>query len=196
MLFRSGGGTQAYTQFEAVCCEREITEAFIFDINRAKAERLANHFKGKFNGRITVTDDLSLLSRADIICTATPSTKPLFPANLLKPGVHINAIGSYNPQMQELPNELFTTALLYVDHEESCFSETGDLINPLKLGTLNMENYRGEIGSLVASVSTGRSSADEITVFKSVGVAAQDLAIAEFVYRKAVELSVGNNFEF
>ena len=59
-----------------------------------------------------------------------------------------------------------------------------------------MENYRGEIGSLVASVSTGRSSADEITVFKSVGVAAQDLAIAEFVYRKAVELSVGNNFEF
>jgi alanine dehydrogenase len=191
-----GGGTQAYTQFEAVCCEREITEAYIFDRNRGNAERLANHFKAKFNGRITVTDDLSLLSRADIICTATPSTTPLFPANLLKPGVHINAIGSYNPKMQELPNELFTTALLYVDHEESCFSETGDLINPLKLGTLNMENYRGEIGSLVASVSTGRSSAGEITVFKSVGVAAQDLAIAEFVYRKAVELSVGNDFEF
>jgi ornithine cyclodeaminase/alanine dehydrogenase len=191
-----GAGTQAYTQFEAVCCEREVTEAFIFDRNRGKAERFAHHFKDKFHGSITDTDDLSLLARADIICTATPSAKPLFAANLLKPGVHINAIGSYNPQMQELPNELFSTSLLYVDHEESCFSESGDLINPLKLGTLNMENYRGEIGSLVASEISGRSSADDITIFKSVGVAAQDLAIAEYVYRKSVELGCGTDFEF
>ena len=191
-----GAGTQAYTQYEAVCCEREIAETYIFSTDREAAQRFVSHFKGKSNATIHVADDLSLLARADIICTATPSATPLFADGLLKPGVHINAIGSYNPQMQELPNELFSRALLYVDHDESCFSESGDLINPLKLGTLNMENYRGEIGSLIASEITGRSSADDITLFKSVGIAAQDLAIAEFVCQKAVEQGCGNDFEF
>ena len=191
-----GGGTQGYTQFEAVCCERNITDAFIYDINRETAERFAGYFKDKSSCNIQVAHDLSFLPLADIICTATPSAEPLFPVELLKPGVHINAVGSYNPKMQELPNELFAKALLYVDHQESCFSESGDLIKPLKQGTLNMDNYRGEIGSLVASEIKGRSSSEEITIFKSVGIAIQDLAIADYVYRKSVELGCGNDFEF
>ncbi|MBE0675640.1 MAG: ornithine cyclodeaminase, partial [Bacteroidales bacterium] len=141
-----GAGTQAYTQLEAVCSVRTIEETFIYDINRDAAERFARHFKDKSGSKISVADDLSSLPMADIICTVTPSAKPLFSVESLKPGVHINAVGSYNPRMQELPNDLFTRAFLYVDHKESCFSESGDLINPMKQGTLNMDNYRGEIG--------------------------------------------------
>ncbi len=191
-----GGGTQGYTQFEAVCSVREITEAYVFDTDRESAERLAHHFNNKFPCNITVADDLSFLPRADIICTATPSGKPLFTTDSLKPGVHINAVGSYNPQMQELPDDLFKSALLYVDHEESCFSESGDIINPLKKGTLNMDNYRGEIGSLLVGQTIGRTTPDEITLFKSVGIAVQDHAIAEYAYAKAVERNSGNDFVF
>jgi ornithine cyclodeaminase/alanine dehydrogenase len=191
-----GGGTQGYTQFEAVCSVREITEAYIFDRNRDNAERLADHFKGKFPCNIRVAGDLSFLPRADIICTATPSDKPLFTTESLKPGVHINAVGSYNPQMQELPADLFSMAFFYVDHEESCFSESGDIINPLKQGKLNKDNYRGEIGSLLAAETIGRTTPEEITLFKTVGIAVQDHAIAEFVYSRAIELNFGNDFQF
>jgi len=191
-----GAGTQGYTQFEAVCSVREIREAYIFDIDHASTERLANHFREKFNCNITVADDLSVLSRADIICTATPAGKPLFTTDSLKPGVHINAVGSYNPLMQELPEDLFSKALLYVDHEESCFSESGDIINPIRSGMLNMGNYRGEIGSLLACQTIGRNTPGDITLFKSVGIAVQDHAIAEYAYAKAVELNTGTDIEF
>ncbi|MDX9930153.1 MAG: hypothetical protein RBS37_09920 [Bacteroidales bacterium] len=191
-----GAGTQGYTQFEAVCSVRDITEAYIYDRNRKTAERFAEHFRGKFTCNISVADDLSFLHHADIICTATPSDKPLFTTESLKAGVHINAVGSYNPQMQELPGDLFSKAFLDVDHEESCFSESGDLINPLKQGKLNMDNYRGEIGSLVAAETIGRTTSEEITLFKTVGTAVQDHAIAEFVYSRAIELYCGNDFQF
>jgi ornithine cyclodeaminase/alanine dehydrogenase-like protein (mu-crystallin family) len=97
--------------------------------------------------------------------------------------------------MHELPEDLFTVASLFVDHKESCFAESGDIIDPVNKGTFKAGNYKGEIGELIASKIRGRTSPDEITVFKSVGVAIQDLAIASFAYKKACLANIGNDIE-
>ncbi|MCJ7819649.1 MAG: ornithine cyclodeaminase family protein, partial [Bacteroidales bacterium] len=94
-----GASTQGYTQFEAVCCERPVKRAYIHDINPEAVERFIEYFKPHTDVELVHAADLSSLKEADIICTATNSHKPLFPLNMLKPGVHINAIGSYNHQM-------------------------------------------------------------------------------------------------
>lgn len=188
-----GAGAQGYTQFEAVCCERAIRRAYIYDISPEAVGRFIDFFKPKTDIELLHGEELSSLKEADIICTATTSGKPLFVSDMLKKGVHINAIGSYKPEMQELPDDLFSVAALYVDHKDSCFSESGDIIIPLGKGTLNPDNYKGEIGELISSKITGRTSHEQITVFKSVGVAIQDLAIASFAYRKACEAGKGHD---
>jgi len=190
-----GAGAQAFTQFEAVCCERAVRKAYIFDLNPDSVNRFIDFFKTKTDIELVHATDLSYLKEADIICTATTSGKPLFPFDMLKKGVHINAIGSYTPKMQELPDELFTVASLFVDQKESCFSESGDIIVPMNKGTFIPENYKGEIGDLITSKISGRTSPDEITVFKSVGLAIQDLAMANFAYDKACRNEAGKNIE-
>jgi len=190
-----GAGAQGYTQFRAVCCERTVKRAYIHDINPEAVERFIEYFKPHTDVELVHAADLSSLEEADIICTATNSHKPLFPLDKLKPGVHINAIGSYNHRMHELPEDLFTVASLFVDHKESCFAESGDIIDPVNKGTFKAGNYKGEIGELIASKIRGRTSPDEITVFKSVGVAIQDLAIASFAYKKACQANIGNDIE-
>lgn len=190
-----GAGAQGYTQFEAVCCERAIRRAYIYDISSEAVKRFIDFFRPATDVELLPGTDLSYLREADIICTATTSLKPLFPTDMLKKGVHINAIGSYSPKMQELPDNLFSVASLYVDHRESCFSESGDIIIPVSKGTFNPGNYKGEIGELISSKIAGRTSQDQITVFKSVGVAIQDLAIASFAYAKACETGIGNDIK-
>lgn len=186
-----GAGAQGYSQFEAICCERNIKKAYIYDIDSTAADRFANCYKSWSSTELVPTKDLSCLKEADIICTATNSYKPLFPLNMLKKGVHINAIGSYNPTMQELPDDLFSTASLYVDQKDSCFAESGDIIIPMNKGTFKLENYKGEIGELISSGGNGRTSSSEITVFKSVGLAIQDLAIANYAYNKSSKENIG-----
>jgi len=190
-----GAGAQGYTQFEAVCCERDIRRAYIFDISADAVKRFIDFFRPKTDVELVHAAGLSCLGEADIICTATTSGKPLFPLEMLKKGVHINAIGSYSPKMQELPDDLFSVASLFVDHKESCFSESGDIIIPMSRGTFRTANYRGEIGELISEKITGRTSHDEITVFKSVGVAVQDLALASFAYTKAAGAGIGQEIK-
>ena len=190
-----GAGAQGYTQFSAVCCERAIKRAYISDLDSETAERFIDFFKEKTEIELVHATDLSCLKEADIICTATPSGKPLFPLDMLKKGVHINAVGSYNPKMQELPDDLFSVASLFVDQKDSCFSESGDIIVPMKKGTFKPKNYKGEIGGLISSKIIGRVSPDEITVFKSVGLAIQDLAMANFAYTKACRGNIGQDIK-
>ncbi len=190
-----GAGAQGYTQFEAVCCERPVRRAYIYDLDSEAVERFIDFFKEKTDVELLPAANLSSLKEADIICTATNSKKPLFTTDMIKKGVHINAIGSYNPGMQELPEDLFSVASLFVDQKDSCFSESGDIIVPMKKGTYKPENYKGEIGGLISSKIIGRVSPDEITVFKSVGLAIQDLAIANFAYTKACRGNIGQDIK-
>ncbi|MEG1290379.1 MAG: ornithine cyclodeaminase family protein [Anaerovoracaceae bacterium] len=190
-----GAGAQAYTQINGILSVRAIKKIIIYDISDVAIEKLIDYFS--FLKDITFVKGASLveLSEADIICTVTNSTKPLFDVKYLKQGVHVNAFGSFSPGMRELPNEIFINASLYVDHKESCFSESGDIIEPFSKHIINDNNYKGEIGELINSNIKGRSNTLQRTIFKSVGIATQDLTIAQYIYNKSIKEQFGINIQ-
>ena len=136
-----------------------------------------------------------MLRACDIICTATNAGEPLFTLDDIKSGVHINAIGSYKPNMQELDPELLKAAKIYVDQKEPCLAESGDLIKPIKTGIFTPEHIFGEIGQFPLGQLNGRTSEEEVTVFKSVGVAIQDYVVANRIYEKALKMGFGQAFD-
>jgi len=113
----------------------------------------------------------------------------------LKPGVHINGVGSYTPEMQEIPAPTVVRSKVIVDSRQAALAETGDLIIPIEGGLISDKHIHGEIGELAAGKISGRESEEETTFFKSVGLAVQDVSIAELVLRRTRELGLGNDVE-
>ena len=188
-----GSGAQGRTQMEAVACERDIKKVLVFDKNKNNADRFIREMREKFQIEMVYTSDTSIINEADIICTATNSTEPLFKKEVLKKGVHINAIGSFQPHMQELDPHILRDAKVYVDQIESCISESGDFIKPMAEGIIQKSNILGEIGDFCLNKIAGRESEDEITVFKSVGIAIQDYTVATDIYNNSFENSFGRD---
>lgn len=187
-----GAGAQAYTQIQAIMEVRPIERVIVFDLFPAAVDRLIEYFTPVYRGTVFAKGNTGTdLCEADIICTVTNSRTPLFATDNLKQGVHINAIGSFCKDMVELPEDVFTGAFLYVDQESACFVESGDLIGPFANGLINETNYRGEIVDLITGAVQGRDSADRRTIFKSVGVATQDLVMAQLVYNMAIRHGFG-----
>jgi ornithine cyclodeaminase/alanine dehydrogenase-like protein (mu-crystallin family) len=118
------------------------------------------------------------VTKADIVCTATVSTTPVFDNVDIAPGTHISAIGSYKPDVQEIPTETVRRARIVVDHRASALAETGDLLIPLQQGAIVQADIHAELGELLVGKATGRTGDNLVTLFKSVGVAIQDLAAA------------------
>jgi ornithine cyclodeaminase/alanine dehydrogenase-like protein (mu-crystallin family) len=128
---------------------------------------------------------------ADVICTVTALKEPIVQREWLKPGVHINAVGSSIPTTRELDTATMRDAALFVDRRESTLNEAGDFLVPQREGAIGPEHIRAEIGELVLGTASGRSSPEEITVFKSLGLAVEDLAAAEYVLARAEAEDVG-----
>lgn len=190
-----GCGAQGRTQLEAVVCERDIKKVLVFDKNKNTADRFLNEMQEKYRIEMVYTSDTSLLNEVDIICTATNSTAPLFKKEELKKGVHINAIGSFQPHMQELDPSILRDAKVYVDQIESCLKESGDFIKPLAEGIFQKSKIIGEIGEYCLNKIAGRESENEITVFKSVGIAIQDYTVATDIYNSSFEKSFGHDIK-
>ncbi|MCG6186325.1 ornithine cyclodeaminase family protein [Maribellus maritimus] len=186
-----GCGAQGKTQVEAVVCERNIKKVLVFDKNSKRAERFINEMEEKLNLEMIFCRDNSVLPEAEIICTATNSTKPLFRREEVKKGAHINAIGSFQPHMQELDPLLIKDAKVYVDQAEPCLKESGDFIKAKAEGIIDDNPIVGEIGDFYLKKIPGRESGDEITLFKSVGVAIQDYAVAADIYKFSLEKDFG-----
>lgn len=186
-----GCGSQGRTQVEAIVCERDIQKVLIFDKNKDTAERFILEMKEKISTEMVYATDASVLKEADIICTATNATAPLFKKEDIKKGVHINAIGSFQPEMQELDPYLIKAAKVYVDQAESCLVESGDLIKPIRSGVIDQNHITGEIGDFCLNKIPGRESENEVTIFKSVGVAIQDFAVAGDIYNSSLKESFG-----
>jgi ornithine cyclodeaminase len=193
-----GAGAQARTQLEAVCTVRQIHTAFIYDPNSERVERLIKEMAGCY----PVPEDLRAASNpreavaiADIICTATTSSTPVFASVDLKPGVHINGIGSYTPEMQEVPPETVQRSLVIVDSRNAALSEAGDLIQPLRGGLITAGHIHAELGEIVSGKKGGRTSQDQITFFKSVGIAVQDAAAARLALANCRNLNLGQSIE-
>jgi ornithine cyclodeaminase len=133
------------------------------------------------------------LRDADIVCTATTSMTPVFSDEDLPPGVHVNGIGSYTPEMQEVPAQTVIRSKIVVDSLEASLSEAGDLIIPLQDRMLAKSDIHGEIGQIAVGDIRGREADSEVTFFKSVGLAVQDMAVATLALERAEELHSGIN---
>ena len=190
-----GAGVQGRTQLEAVCTVRNIETAWIFD---SQAERSAACIR-EMTGQGPVPADLraarspeQAVAEADIICTATTSLTPVFADNQLKPGVHINGVGSYTPEMQEVPSETVRRALVVVDSRSAALSEAGDLIHPIRQGLITEEHIHAELGEIVLGEKSGRGGETQVTFFKSVGVAVQDAAASRLALQNARQMGLGS----
>ena len=133
---------------------------------------------------------------ADVICTTTSAREPVLRRDWLAAGVHINAVGSSIPTTRELDSATIAAASLFVDRRESTENEAGDYLFPLREGAIAPGHIRAELGDVLVGAAPGRSSDDELTVFKSLGLAVEDLAAAEHVYRRARETGSGVEVAF
>jgi ornithine cyclodeaminase/alanine dehydrogenase-like protein (mu-crystallin family) len=136
------------------------------------------------------------VQNADIICTATTSLKPVFEDTYIKPGTHISAVGSYTPDMQEVPAETIQRARVFVDSRPASLEEAGDLIQPMRAGLFDETHICGELGEVVLGRIPGRQSAEQITYFKSVGVAVQDAMAAQIALHNALKMGIGKEVNF
>ncbi len=187
-----GAGVQGRTQLEAVCAVRHIRKAVVFDMQREAAQAFAREMTEKLGIEVkSAKTPTEALKGADIICTATTSSTPVFSHGDLKDGVHLNAVGSYKPHVQEIPPETVCRARVVVDHRESALSEAGDLIIPMQQGLFGEDHIHAELGEIAGGQKPGRSSETEVTLFKSVGVAVQDVAAAARVYDQAMRWNLG-----
>ena len=188
-----GAGAQGRTQLEAVCAVRPIREVWVYDAVPERAAAYAAEMGQRLSLPVEVASTPSEAAhRADVICTATTSSTPVFDDADVQPGTHINAVGAYTPQMQEIPAETVLRARVVIDHHEASLAEAGDLLIPLQQGLMTEEHIYAELGEIAAGRKPGRASLEEITLFKSVGVAVQDVAAAGAVLEAARRLHLGS----
>ena len=190
-----GAGVQGRWQLRAVCAVRRIARALVFDRVAERARTFADEMGRALGIPVQPLDDVAGISVADVVCTATASRQPVFAAAHLRPGTHVNGIGSFRPEMQEIPAETIAAAKVVVDSRRACLSEAGDLMQPLQAGLIEAGHIHAELGEVAAGMREGRTSAGEITVFKSVGNAAQDLAAAALALEGARRRNLGTKIE-
>ncbi len=186
-----GAGGQAYHQIQAVLAVRPITEVRIASKGGERAARLAERLQAE-GVPARAMDVRDAVRGADIISTATDSTTPVFLDADVKPGAHINLIGAYTREMQEAPASTILRARVFVDDVMAAAHEAGDLIKPIRAGLYSMDDLAGTLGDLVLGRVPGRQSDEEITIFKSVGLAVQDAAAAARALARAEVLGLGS----
>jgi alanine dehydrogenase len=186
-----GAGIQAEKQLEAICAVRDLENIYISDLNDNRIAKLIDTMQPEVNAKLGKLADGKILNEADIICTATSSSLPVFEHANIKATAHVNGIGSYRPDMCEIPTDTIRNSKLYVDSREACLSEAGDIIQPISNNSITAEHIYAEIGEVVSKVKEGRTDSDRVTVFKSVGNAVQDIAVVAVILENADRQHIG-----
>lgn len=183
-----GCGAQGLTQAWAVAEAFPLDCIKLFDISRERATRLANELESKIDADIIISESAEdAVKKADIVATATTSKEPVIRRKWLGDEVHVSAIGSFYPDHRELDTETIREAKIVVDSREAVLAEAGDLIIPIKEGAITEKHIYAELGDIVTCKKKGRTNRDKLTVFKSVGLAIQDSAIANLILKRARE---------
>lgn len=187
-----GAGVQAKTQLWAMAVVRDLARAYVYDVVDEAATKFIKEMSAKLDLEIARADSpIQILQEADIICTATSSPTPLFDGNQVKPGVHINGIGSHTPNTRELDSAIIKRSRVIADSYQACLSEAGDIMIPIQEGVIDKSHLHAELGEVIIGKKPSRSDAKEITLFKSNGLAIQDVACAKLVYEKALQSGIG-----
>ncbi len=159
-----------------------------YDVVRQRAEELASEASRELGLEVRVSDTAEeVVRRSDVVITATTSRTPFVKKQWVRPGTHFSAIGAFTPEMAELEAELVASSKVYVDSLEAAKEEAGDIIQAVAKGLMRWEDVRAEIGEVVAGLKKGRENDEEVTVFKSVGIAVQDAAVAALILRRLGE---------
>lgn len=191
-----GTGGQAPTQLEAMLTARTLQEVRVYDMNpertKAFAEIMQEELKDYGARIVPAASSDEAIDDADLIITVTPSSKPVFDGTKVKAGATISCVGAYQHHMQEMdPAILPRASKIYFDSREAVLSESGDILIPLEEGIITEKDFTGDLGDVLLGKVVGRENDDEIIVFETVGVAAQDLVAAKEIYEKAVKAGVG-----
>lgn len=171
-----GSGRQAATHIEAIGKVRDLKEVRVWSRSPAKAEAFAAQA-----GARAYADAAEAMRGADIVCTVTAAANPILTGAMIGPGTHVNAVGSSGPAQAEIDNELVGKALFVADHREHVLAHGGEFLRAKAAGVVDDGHIAAEIGEVLAGAKPGRTSADQITLYKSLGHAAQDIAVAAWL---------------
>jgi ornithine cyclodeaminase len=192
-----GAGVQARSHLGAMNCVRPLRRVRIAARSFETAKNFANEMQPHSAALIEpVAGGEAAVRGADIIVTATTSRDPVIQREWISPGAHINAIGTFSPKAREVDTATIAAARLFVDRRESALNEAGDYLIAAQEGAIGPEHIRADLGEVLTGIHPGRTSPEEITVFKSLGLAIEDLAAAAHVYKKAQESNAGSWVEF
>lgn len=187
-----GAGVQAKAHIRALCKVRQVSRIKIYSPSGKSAQRL----KEELEPAVGVTIDPALTAEkavrdSDLLVTATTAKEPILSADWLKSGVHINAVGSHRPDQREIDGATLKRAKVVVDSREAIMAECGDVLLAIREGAITESHIHAEIGEVVTGKKPGRTSAAEFTLYKSVGIAIQDVAAAHLVYERARKEKAG-----
>ena len=191
-----GSGVQARTHVQAMLAVREFESVCIWSRRTEHARLLAGEFETDDRAafEVAATSD-DAVRDADVICTVTAAREPVLHGAALQPGAHLNAVGASLPTTRELDTDAVRSARIFVDRRESALNEAGDLLIPMKAGDLDASAIVAEIGELLIGSKPGRRSDTEITLFKSLGLAIEDLACAVYLRQEAERSGSGRWIE-
>lgn len=190
-----GAGGQAYHQVQAVLAIRPITEVIIVSKHGKSSRSLALRLQAEGVHARATEDVRAAVRQADILTTVTNSTTPVFLDADIPPGQHINLVGAYTSKMQEAPAATIMRARVFVDDLMAAVHEAGDIIKPIRANLMSTNDLAGTLGDLVTGDIEGRQSSQQITLFKSVGLAIQDVAAATKALSNAEKLGLGQEID-
>ena len=191
-----GAGVQARAHIQALCRVKKLQRIKIYSPLGISAERVRQELESEVGVDIEVVSSAEDTVRgADLVVTVTTAKEPVLELEWLKPGAHINAVGSHRPDLREIDGTTLARSKVVVDSREAVMAECGDILLAIKENSITENSIHAEIGEVLAGTKPGRTSADEITLYKSVGIAIQDVAAAHLIYHKALEKKVGREVE-
>ena len=187
-----GAGVQGKAQLWAMAVTRDIVKAYVYDSIEAAIPKFVEEMSAKLGLEVVkAASPEQVLEEVDIICTTTTSPTPLFDGSKVREGTHINGIGSHTPNARELDTAIIKRSKVVADSYEACLKEAGDIIIPINEGAIDKSHMYAELGEVVTGKKPARVNDKEITLFKSNGLAIQDVATAKLVYDKAVQAKIG-----
>jgi ornithine cyclodeaminase len=192
-----GSGVQARSHLVAMSQVRSIKRCRIASRHMEHARNFAEEVKQDVSFPLEPVETVeAALEGADLIVSATTAVEPIVKREWLSAGAHLNLVGSSTPHTREVDTETMAAVSVFVDRRESTINEAGDYLFAARDGVIGPDHIRGEIGQILNGTKPGRTSAEEITCFKSLGLAIEDLFAAEYLFRKARELKVGTWVSF
>jgi alanine dehydrogenase len=191
-----GAGVQARAHIRALCHIRKFTKIKIHSPSGTSAMTVKNDLEPQVGVGIEVAGSAEAAVRnADLVVTVTTAKEPIVKPDWLAPGAHVNAVGSHRPDLREIDGATLASSKVVVDSRAAIMAECGDILLALKENSITEKNIHAEIGEVLARLKPGRTGAGEVTLYKSVGIAVQDVAMAKLIYHKALERKVGTNVE-